>query len=236
MKIEAERRFRRGAIDFAIRLAEMDPSAIVAAEQPGDLPNLVWGLYRFGFLWALRDEKGEADRLVESIKANPSLLRPALQAARELLAAAAVGGLFEWIVQPHTKLIFDGRSKAADTPRSTVFHPRKGLRALQQAVVWRLCWALDGAEGEMVRKCARDGCSRVFLAVRPKQIYCTRRCASAAVFERYKQKLGVEEYRRRHAETAGKSAERARKRRNLKMAKAIGANQAGASREARGTK
>jgi hypothetical protein len=236
MNFETERRYRRGAIDFAIRLSRTDPVTLVSSEQPGDLPNLIHDLYRFGFLWPVHDLKDEADRLVEALRKKPSLLHPALQAARELLAAAASGGLFEWIVHPRTKFVFDGASKAASTPRTTISHPRVGLRALQQAVVWRLGWALDSVEGEMVRMCSRDGCSRVFLAARPKQIYCTRRCASAAVFERYKQKLGVEEYRRIHAEAAGKSADRARKRRKFKLAQAIGANQLGASREAKGTK
>jgi hypothetical protein len=219
MKNGPEQRYRRGAIDFAIRFSGLEPAALAASDQPGDLPNLIYSLYRFGFLWPLHNQKTEADRLVETIRMKPSLLDPAVQVAREILAAAAGGGKFEWKVESGTKILFDGASKAESAPRTTIFM-HGGPHKLEQAVVFGLTRVLDSAEGEMVRECSREGCSRVFLAARPKQIYCSRRCASAAVFERFKkqtvQRIGEEAYKQKRAETVRKSALRLKRLAELK--------------------
>ncbi len=47
----------------------------------------------------------------------------------------------------------------------------------------------------------QEKCRRIFLATRPKQIFCGRRCANAATFERYKRERG-DVYRAEHRKTA----------------------------------
>jgi hypothetical protein len=61
---------------------------------------------------------------------------------------------------------------------------------------------LTQPEGAMVRRCAREKCQRVFLASRPKQVFCGRPCASISAFERYKEGMGEEAYRAKHRKTA----------------------------------
>ena len=62
---------------------------------------------------------------------------------------------------------------------------------------------LCSEEGQKVRMCARQDCPRFFLANRPKQEYCSRKCANAVAFEhhveRQKKTLGEEAYRARRA-------------------------------------
>ena len=62
----------------------------------------------------------------------------------------------------------------------------------------------------MVRRCEREPCKRVFQAARPKQRFCSHKCASAAAFENYKRQIGEEAYKARHLEAVKKSYDRAK--------------------------
>lgn len=203
--MKGERWLRRGAINFAIQLAEMDLP--VAAATTGYLPNVVRDFFRFGFLRPTHDL--EADRLLlEALRAKPALLLPTIETVRKLLTAVADHGTFKWTFKPGTVFFFDGAANVANTPRRTMLH-RKGASALEQAAVWRLHCALDNREGDTVRRCAWAECGRLFLPLRPGQIYCSRQCAATAVFERYKQRHG-ESYVRQHRKSARESARRMR--------------------------
>jgi hypothetical protein len=96
--------------------------------------------------------------------------------------------------------------------------PSSPPSAADQAIVLAAMLMLSSHEGAMVRRCARADCpgQRIFLAARPKQVFCSRSCASNAVFERYKQrqieKLGEEAYKAKHAASALKSKWKGRKR------------------------
>src|SRR6516162_3383921 len=105
-------RYRRLAIDFLIRLCEVDPAALTTSEEPGDLLNLAYGFYRFGFM-VPRDDLGEsatdaANRLASDVKADPAMhLRPIIESVNALLAVAADRhGAFHWSVQPKTEILF----------------------------------------------------------------------------------------------------------------------------------
>jgi hypothetical protein len=190
-------------IEFLIRLCETDPVALAASEQPGDLLNLAYGFYRFGLTMA-RDDLGEsptdsASRLASDIRADPAKhLQSIIRALSALLGAAVDGKTFEWVVQPKTKLLFRGSRNAQ---KAILFTP-EGPHSLEQSVIFGAVQCLDGEEGRMVRRCRREVCRRIFLARRPKQIFCTRQCASAAAFERYKRERGEEVYRAEHRRTA----------------------------------
>jgi len=197
-------RFRRLVIEFLIRLSETNPVELAASEQPGDLPNLVYGFYRFGFAMP-RDDLGEspadaANRLASDIRADPEKhLRPIIKPVNALLAVAADGaGTFHWSVQPKTELIFRGKGNG---PKAILFTP-EGSHALEQSVMFGAIQCLDSEEGRMVRRCKREACRHIFLANRPKQVFCTRKCASAAAFEQYKKGLGEVAYREEHRKAA----------------------------------
>lgn len=215
---KATRDFAGKALDFLIRLSETDP-VVLASGQPGDLPNAIFGLYRFAFL-VLQNERvshgrpDEIDRLTESLRRRPDLLRPIIDSARDLLAAAADGGRFEWNLDPGSKLIFDGAKDAASNQRLVLSNAKEPPLGLEQAVAVRAMQYLGTEAGGTVRRCARSlSCRRIFLATRPKQLFCTRRCASAAAFERYKAGLGEEDYRASHRKTARASWRRLKQRR-----------------------
>jgi hypothetical protein len=215
--------FRRDSIEFLIKLSEVDPVTIATSEQPGDLINLVWNFYRFGYLGdsAMTRERAVADArdLTDAIREKPERLGQVIEWLRLLLSKAADGGRFELPLLPGTKAVshFSGGSQRTHflwSPRDDSY---EGLR---QAVTYGALQLLSTQEeGAMVRRCARKTCELIFLAGRPKQVFCSRRCASAAVFERYKQKLGEDAYRAkhrqaaRHSEKVRKQKERIRQRR-----------------------
>jgi hypothetical protein len=104
-------------------------------------------------------------------------------------------------MQPGTKLTFKGSGKSALGERLAILSP-PDFDGFTQAITFRAAQFLDSPEGHMVRRCAREACKRIFLATRPKQIFCARPCASAEAFERYKHDLGRDEYSKRHNKSA----------------------------------
>jgi hypothetical protein len=206
-------RFSRDSIKFLIGLSETDPAALVASGQPGDLINLVFNFYRFHYLGGAamaRDEAvAEARGLADALRANPERLELVVESLKLLLTNTADGGRFELPLLPGTKAVSYFTSDARRT--HFLWSPRDDrYEGLRQAIVYGALQLLHTQEGAMVRRCARQTCHRIFLAARPKQIFCSRRCASAAVFERYKQKLGEDAYRAKHRETA-RHSEKVRK-------------------------
>jgi hypothetical protein len=196
---KAQARLLRQAIEFLINLSQTDPAAIAASEQPGDLLNLIFGLFAYGLVWPRGDLKEEVERMTLAARANPQLLRRPIELLGTLLAAMADGGSFEWPLVPRTTLVFDRASTPAC--RMTMRTPR-GARELEQSVLFAAMLLLSNTEGEMVRRCARETCKRIFLAARPKQIFCGRRCASAAAFKRYQQELGQDAFKAKHRRAA----------------------------------
>jgi hypothetical protein len=194
------RAFNRAAIGFLIRLSETDPAALLGSERPGDLPNLIADLYRFRLISSVKTEAG-VKRLADSVRSNAMLLEPLPALVGKLLTAAADKQHFEWKLQPGTKAIFEGTVEATSPGRMILFTP-EGPRDFQQAVVMTAMQFLNRDGGDMVRRCARQACKRIFLASRPKQIFCDRPCASAAAFDRYKLDRGEETYRAEHRKTA----------------------------------
>jgi hypothetical protein len=202
----------KAAINFLIRLSETDPVALVSAERPGDLPNLIADLFRFRLLLPATDIKTAVSRLTDSLRADPGLLRHVPALVRKLLAATADKQHFEWKLRPGSKVIFEGAVAATSPGRMILFTP-EGRRDFEQVIVFGAMLFLYREDGEMVRRCAREVCGRIFLATRPKQIFCGRRCASAAAFERYKQGIGEEAYKEKHRKAARHSWQVKRRRR-----------------------
>ena len=199
-----------------IRLSETDPIALEISGQPGDLINLVYNFYRFGYLGdsAMTYDQAvvEAGELADALRMKPERFELVIRGLRGVFESAADGGRFELPLLPGTKVV---SYFAQDAKRTHFLWSPKGNRyeGLRQAVIYGALRLLDTQEGAMVRRCARKACGRVFLAARPKQIFCGRRCVNAVVFERYKQKLGDEAYRAKHRATA-RHSKKIRKQQN----------------------
>jgi hypothetical protein len=208
---KADARFHREAIEFLVYLSNTDPAAIAASERPGDLPNLIIGLWRFGIVSTLStlfrfgrvspsgDLGRDVEQIAQVVRAKPRMLRPVVELAGKLLAAAADGGSFEWPLVRGTNLVFDRANSSGW--RMTMQTPR-AARDFEQSLTFSAMLLLSNTEGEMVRRCAREACKRIFLAARPKQAFCSRRCASAASFERYKQERGQDAFKAEHRKAA----------------------------------
>jgi hypothetical protein len=225
---------RQRRIAFLFQLVNSDPVALVEAEktgtQPGDLTNLAYGLLMFGLLPPPRDKKGAyvkeipreyADEVLAWIRANPARLRPTIDGVRKLLEAAADGLDIEEIILPGTRVAFFGSRPAGS--RASFGTPvtddaGKGLAQLVWLTVHRL---LDSEEGELVRRCKREACRCIFLASRLNQEFCSRKCANAIAFERYKAKrideVGEEAYRAEHAKAVRNSQAIARRRKSISV-------------------
>jgi hypothetical protein len=209
------KRFRRDSLTFLIRLAETDPVALVGSDQPGDLINLVWGFWRFAWIGipgeTLDAKRAEARKLVEEIRAKPEMLAAMVDGVKRVLVSATGRGHDEFQFLPETKMCFHRTPEG--WVHSILWSPGDDRGAgLRQVGMYVAVTLIATEEGQMVRRCARKPCRRFFLATRPKQIFCGRKCASAAVFERYKQALGHEAYKAKHRETARHSY-RVRRRR-----------------------
>jgi hypothetical protein len=200
---KAAARYRREVISFLMRFSQCETGALLSPERPGDLLNLAHDLLRFRL--ATPVEGVVAGKEIESIafrlRTHPEQLQAAIKSTRALLAAVADGKQFEWEFEQGSTAVLDAAAlKAGDPARRFVYLWPHGF--LKQTVVVGAMLALNSEEGAMVRRCARSICGRLFLAARPKQVYCGRQCASAAAFERYKRNLGHEAYRAKHGETA----------------------------------
>jgi hypothetical protein len=216
---------RRMRIQFLIDLSETDVAALDNLERPGDLLNLVAGLYRYGFISARSgDPAREIQRRATEIGADSALLQRCIETIRKLVAAVANKTRFDWTLLPGTKVILDVARNVGSVGRWGHFTP-SGPQAIEQAVVTGGMWLLSSEEGELVRRCRRASCGRIFLATRPKQVFCSRKCASASSFESYKRQVGEEEYKAKHRVSAlqsWRSLGASRKRKNKKRKKLNG--------------
>jgi hypothetical protein len=142
------------------------------------------------------------EKLAQDLRADPKCLQTLIKELGEFLSTVADGGVCKIHLMAGSSGILDaGALKAGRSPSVWISSP--GSRSgLIQGVLFGVLFLLSKGEGAMLRRCARDVCRRVFLAKRPKQIFCDRPCASAAAFERYKQERGDEAYRTEHRKTA----------------------------------
>jgi len=222
---------RRKRINFLIRLSEIDLAALATSNQPGDLINLAYDFFGFGILYPGRGfgrpikswedwadlvatdwtefPTAEADAFAAQLKNDPSILEPTQDAVLRLLAAAANHRGIGVELLKGTAMIFDAR---LDGHERTTFlapaEPDAPRQALRQTVTLATALALSGAGAELVRRCKREQCPRIFLASRPNQEYCSRKCVNIAGFERHKAKIGEETYRVKHAQAMKKSRRR----------------------------
>ena len=218
---------RRKALDFLIRLSETDPAALVSPERPGDVANLVAGLFRYGLIAAttyLRQYPQPQPTITAQIRDEPEVLRPLITKTKELLSAAADGKAITFAVPKNAQLRFDGRWHAVADPRdygdmlfrrvdearaSFVFAldiPDGSLQDQWAVFLFNAMRQLDSVEGLMVRRCAREGCDRIFLAKRPKQVACGPYCRSAITWARFKEKNP--DYKKWQIESAQKARQR----------------------------
>ncbi len=224
--------FRRECIKFLIEVSETDPGELVSPERPGDVLNFAGRLCQFGLMRVVVMEELGAKDLADRIAANPKrALDPLITNIRSLLDAAADGKVVTFSIPPRSQLCFDAQPQRvteqtlkyspnwrtdrtnhlARTAGCGLSLPRGSSLPTQLAVfTFHAMRALDSEEGAMVRRCRRESCRKIFLAERPKQIFCTRKCAGAAAFERYKQNLGEEAYQAQHRARAKLSAKRSR--------------------------
>jgi hypothetical protein len=201
--------FRRRSLEFLIRLSEANAEILVGSEAPGDLINVVWRFFSFGYLGEKPLPKAEleakAQSLVGAIRATPERLTAVVEVLRVVLAKAADGGDFSLPLTPDSAI----RAHFGNGEQRHIFlWSRTGDRyeGLRQAVAYSAMTLLNTNEGRMVRRCARQPqCQRIFLATRPKQVFCGRPCASAAAFENYRSRMGEGTYRVKHRESALKS-------------------------------
>jgi hypothetical protein len=210
-------RFHRDKFAFLIRLSETDASTLIASERPGDLPNFVHGFYRFNFLAAQGDLRNTVLRLADAIRADPRPLKATIEKVRALLSALADGERFEWEFRRGSAVVLDGAAFKADKDRGgVVLLSPSG--ALDQAVVAHvMCTFGEIREvAAMVRRCKRERClskvsgrNRLFVATRPRQIFCSRQCGSADAFERYKRS---EKYAEAHRKASRKFNQKLKER------------------------
>jgi hypothetical protein len=196
-------RWRRQIIAFLIRLSQDDIGALFAAERRGDLLNLAHDLLRFRFVLPNSDAPTPevAESLTGWLRTRRGRFLESIESIRKLLGEVADTGRFSLELAKGTKVTLDAEAlKASDVVRRLTFS--SSADAFEQVVILAAMLALANEEGAMVRRCARESCRRIFLAARPKQVFCGRPCASAAAFERYKRWEG---FKAEHRKTARES-------------------------------
>jgi hypothetical protein len=179
------------------------------------------------------------ERFARQIQNDPrGMLGPLVGEVRKLLAAVVDRRRYGLPVPKGSTLEFDsgflsllqtfgrffGRKLVPNTETMqmmcTLRTPATDPRQLMVVFLFNAMQLLNSEQGMMIRRCTREGCNRIFLAERPKQIYCSRRCASASTLAAYRQEIGEEEFKARHRASALKSwhsvgAIRRRKRKKL---------------------
>jgi hypothetical protein len=222
-------RLRRDALAFLLRLAETDPAMLTSPDRPGDVLNFANDLLRFGLWPASVGQKDLQDGLADLIKADPKrTLDPLIAQIKSLLEAAADGKDATLELPAGAKILFNAAllkevEQQTGRPAPLVWRmippfwmfslgvPDDASLSSRFAVfVFNAMRQLDSEEGSMVRRCRRDLCRKLFLATRPKQIFCTRKCAGAVAFDRYKENLGKENYEAKHRQSAKESAKKCR--------------------------
>ena len=205
------RRQRRAAIEFAIELSRIESEADLTESQVLKiLAEFFEHDLLFPYAVGASVEAAEAMCLLApAMCADRTWLNGAIVIATMLLAATV--GRKEWEFPiPESVVRYKGgapRNKAflvtpPETDATEFFAKRFGFFLIQH---------LGSDEGQMVRMCARrEDCGLFFLANRPKQEYCSRKCTNAVAFEhhveRQKKTLGEEAYRARRAKAVRTSA------------------------------
>jgi hypothetical protein len=217
LSLKAQARWRRDGITFLLDLSRVEAEKLLGSEQPGDLLNVCAGLSRFSNPVS-RDstEAGTlataAENLAQDLRRDPKCLEKLIKQLREFLSTVAGGGVCTIQIMPGSKAVLHaGALKAGRSPSAWMNSPAS-RNGLIQAVLFGAFFLLSKGEGAMLRRCQREACKRVFLAKRPKQIFCDRPCASAAAFERYKDNLGADKYRAQHRKTARHSWRKTQKK------------------------
>jgi hypothetical protein len=163
---------------------------------------LVHSFYRFNFVAAQGDLRETVLRRADAIRADPRPLKTTIKRVRDLLSALADGERFKWEFRRGSAVVLDGAAFKVDKDRGgVVLISPPG--ALDQAVVSHVMFILREARevAAMVRRCKRESCRRLFVAARPRQVFCDRKCASAAAFERY---MRSEKYAEAHRRASRK--------------------------------
>ena len=205
-------RLRRENLAFMLTLSQAEPQPLLAAERRGDLLNLCTGLRGRGFCWEppKTGARGaewlvqESERLAQKLRAEPAALKELIEELRKFFDAVADGGRCEIRFMPSSAFVLQAVAPEAPSERPFSFVTPAGRDGFIQSVVLGAALYVAWSPEAIVRRCAREACRRVFLATRPKQIFCGRRCASAAAFEDYKQAHG-EEYKAKHREAVKRS-------------------------------
>src|SRR5215469_5646270 len=156
-------KFRRDGLKFLIRLSEADPTVLASSDQPGDLINLLYGLFRFHFLAPPSNPAEDANRLAGFVRSTPDAFRRLIAHLKELLAAAADGTTLRRKLLQGTEAVFDGVAlKAGGVQESMyLFSPAPAQNfwdGFEQAVAVSAMRVLAVDEGMMVRRCARESC------------------------------------------------------------------------------
>jgi hypothetical protein len=215
---KAEAKARRRMIGLLIRLAENDADALLKPEAEGDLLNFARDMVESGMRTPLKHAADmekmeevsvdvEMKRLAVWLRANPDQLKAGISSLRKVLTAAADSLIYEWTFAAGASMILDGRRLKAGYSALRWFVPTP--QTLSQMIsINAILLLVRGDEGAMVRRCAYSRCMRIFLAARPKQTFCSRKCVNADNFVRYKQAMGVKAYNRKHRKVARESARR----------------------------
>jgi hypothetical protein len=196
-------RFHRECLEFLIRIC-------AGSGQPDPLDCFHW----FGYLAPPHVRTGTATRnLADAVWAKAETFAPLVSELRLVLAAAAEGGHYELPIPSDSNMVAEFAPSARQTFLRTSDDGDENDLGLRRAIIFGAMRLLNTEEGLMVRLCDRQPCRRIFLKTRPKQIFCSRRCASAAAGVRFLVKYGEEGARLKHRESAKHSARLRRLRR-----------------------
>jgi hypothetical protein len=173
----------RQAIEFLVRLADVkDPEKL----KQWQLLRLVEECSQFLDL----EGEGQPARELAQAERRPATLKPLIETVRKLVQAVADHTRIE-VQVGHTTAVLDA-SRLGDK-RGAAFIDGK----LADVITAQAVDDLGDAEPWQICKCRWPDCSRIFLAERKGQKFCSHRCASAASSARYQQKKRVSSMGRR---------------------------------------
>ena len=206
-----------------LRLSQMDVRRLSEPEQLGASLTLASDLFRFGLMGPLLDHPDLSQQtLAARFRTNPSRwLGPLTTKLKDLLVAVADGQRIKLPTAAASHMVFDGhalkrfeplgfegglgwRMGAGSLLTFRLSAPLVSPHSLAVCFLFNAMRQLDSEQGIMVRRCQYERCRELFLANRPKQVYCGRSCVNALNFERHKNK-DPQAYRTRHRDSARKS-------------------------------